>query len=93
MAHKVIPDPYIGDNLLKIGWVEQEDWTYSCSFNVDKESDIFNKKQINLVFEGLDTNANIILNDIQIGEVHNMFRTWSFDVKHLLKEYNNTLII
>lgn len=71
ISHKIIPDPYYRDNLLKIGWVEQEDWTYSCSFSVDKENEIFSKKSINLVFEGMDTNAQIFLNDVELGQVHN----------------------
>ena len=39
---------------------------------------------VELVFEGLDTHANITLNGKLIGSTNNMHRTWTFNVKDIL---------
>ena len=50
---------------------------------------------VELVFEGLDTHAKITLNEILIGSANNYHRTWSFDVKDILKvgDSPNTLSV
>jgi beta-mannosidase len=44
-----------------------------------------------LVFEGVDTHAAVILNNDTIGYCNNMFRTWVFDIHSALKIGDNTL--
>ena len=44
------------------------------------------------MFEGLDTFAEVKLNDEVIGNTDNFFRTWAFKVDSL-KESNNTILI
>ena len=46
-----------------------------------------------LVFHGLDTYAEVRLNDRTILEADNMFRSWTVDVKKLLRPGENTLEI
>ena len=81
-----IPDPFYRDNESKVQWVDREDWEYKTSFDVDT------LKQPNgnaeLVFEGLDTYAEVYLNGTKILEANNMFRTWKVDVKQWLKHTN-----
>lgn len=91
MANKVIPDPYYRDNENKVQWVSKENWEYQTVFNVDKKA--FSKKNIELVFEGLDTYADVYLNDKKILSADNMFRTWRVDVKALLYEKANKLSV
>jgi beta-mannosidase len=55
--------------------------------------DIFNKKNIDLVFEGLDTYADVYLNGSLILSANNMFREWILPVKPLLRETNNKIVI
>ena len=43
------------------------------------------KDRIVLEFKGLDTHADVYLNDWQILTADNMFRGWTADVKNVLK--------
>ncbi len=91
MANKIIPDPYYRDNENKVQWVSREDWEYQTSFNVEEKT--LSKKHIDIVFEGLDTYADVYLNGNKILSADNMFRTWHVDVKSLLKVKTNNLYI
>ena len=86
-----IPDPFVGDNEKRVAWVAESDWEYRSSFNVQAE--VFQRKQIWLVCDGLDTLASLTLNGKQIGETNNMFRQYRFDVKSLLKAEGNEITI
>lgn len=85
------PDPFVGDNEKRVAWVAESDWEYHTTFNV--QSDVFQRKQIWLICDGLDTLASLMLNGKPLGETNNMFRQYRFDVKSLLKAEGNELII
>ncbi len=91
MALGRIPDPFVGDNEKRVAWVAESDWEYHTTFNV--QSDVFQRKQIWLICDGLDTLASLMLNGKPLGETNNMFRQYRFDVKSLLKAEGNELII
>ncbi len=91
LANKLIPDPFYGQNEEKLQWIENEDWEYQTKFDVGEE--IFNKNNIELNFKGLDTYAEVFLNDTLLLQADNMFRLWKKDVKNLLKKKNNVLRI
>ncbi|MEP6676528.1 MAG: glycoside hydrolase family 2 protein [Ferruginibacter sp.] len=91
LANKLIPDPYFRDNENKLQWVDKTDWDYKKNFNVD--SFTFSKKNIELVFDGLDTYADVFLNGKLILQAENMFRQYIVPVKLLLKKNNNELFI
>ena len=83
LDHKLIEDPFILNNEEKVQWVSDEFWIYQSGFSVDSKQ--LDKKHQQLVFEGLDTYANVYLNDTLILEAKNAFRTYKVDVaKHLL---------
>lgn len=86
-----IPDPFVGDNEIRVAWVAENDWEYRHTFNV--QPDVFQRKQIWLVCDGLDTLASLTLNGKPLGETNNMFRQYRFDVKSLLKTEGNELTI
>lgn len=46
---------------------------------------LLSKRQILLVFEGLDTVATILVNGIEVGHSKNMFHRYIFNVKGVLK--------
>ena len=82
----LIDDPYIGLNERKIQWVDKEDWIYETTFLA---SDVIRgKDHVELCFDGLDTYADVYLNDTKILEADNMFRSWRTEVKPLLKSHN-----
>jgi beta-mannosidase len=91
MAAGLIPDPFYRDNEVRVQWVEKEDWEYRREFKVT--STIALKPHIELVAQGLDTLAAIYLNGQKVGETDNMFRTWRFDIKALLRPGQNELVV
>jgi len=91
MANKLIPDPFYRDNEKKLQWIENENWDYKSTFSV--LSDVFKKQHVELVFDGLDTYADVYLNGKLILQANNMFRQWKIDVKKVLKLKDNKLLI
>jgi len=91
MANKLIPDPFYRDNEKKVQWIEKENWDYKTTFNV--MPNVLSKANIDLVFDGLDTYADVYLNGKLILKADNMFRQWKVDVKKLLKPSANKLFI
>ena len=91
VANKLIPDPYFRDNETRLQWIDTVNWDYQKFFNVDAVT--FSKKNIHIVFDGLDTYADVYLNGILLIQADNMFRQYSTDVKSVLKKNNNRLCI
>ena len=89
MANGIIDDPFYRLNERGVQWVDKEDWIYEAVFTAN--SDILNKECIELVFEGLDTYADVYLNDKLLLSADNMFRRWSIDIKGHLRTGENRL--
>lgn len=88
MGSHIPKDIYYRDNVDDCQWIEQRDWKYTKMFQLDT---IPSKAQ--LVFEGLDTYADIALNGIPLGSADNMFITHRFDVSKALRTGENTLVV
>src|SRR5918993_484218 len=86
-----IPDPFVADNELKVMWVAENDWEYRRSFTLN--ADLLSEENISLVCEGLDTIADVYLNGTYLGHAENMFRRWEWNVKNILRDGNNELLI
>jgi beta-mannosidase len=89
LANKLIADPFYQDNEKRLQWISYADWEYQTSFDVDRAT--MSHEHVELVFEGLDTFADVYLNDTKILTADNMFRRWRVDVKSQLKMGTNTL--
>ena len=89
LKNKLIEDPFIGNNEQELQWIENEDWVYSTQFQLNDQQ--LNSQHIELVFEGLDTYADVYLNNelILVGE--NMFFEYKKGIKPYLKIGNNEL--
>lgn len=85
----LIPHPYLGKVEHDLQWIPQRSWDYSLNFNVDDK--IFEKDNIDIVFDGLDTYADVWLNGEKILHSDNMFLCYEKDVKNLLKKKDNEL--
>ncbi len=86
MRAGLIPDPFVGMNEKEVAWVAEEDWRYTCDFDLGEDwskRDSANVRQ--LVFEGLDTFADIILDGELIGEGDNAFIPHRFPLPDTLK--------
>lgn len=86
-----IPDPFVRDNELAVQWVAETDWEYQRSFVV--EAKMFAEDYIYLICQGLDTLADVYLNDHYLGHTDNMFRRWEWSVKQYLQTGDNHLRI
>ncbi len=91
MAAGHIPDPYFRDNNGKVQWVGRTAWIYSRKFNVSPE--LLSRRFIHLRCNGLDTLAVVHINGKPAGRADNMYRTWEFDVKKLLRPGENSIEI
>ncbi len=91
LALDCIPDPFTGDNELRVQWVAEADWEYRHRFDADAE--LLGQSRIWLVCDGLDTLATVSLNGRALGQTHNMFRRYRWDVKPLLLAGDNELVI
>lgn len=89
LRNKAIPDPFYRDNESKLQWIENADWEYRKSFEVKPE--LLAHKNVELVFEGVDTYAEIYLNGKLVHTADNMFREWRIDAKPHLKAGANEL--
>lgn len=85
--NREIPDPFVDDHEKSLQWIGEMDWEYQTTFNVDNIS--FRKHQ--LVFEGLDTFADIYLNDIKILSTDNMFIEYKVQINKYITKGRNTL--
>ena len=91
LAHQLIADPYLINNEQQAQWPAQKEWLYQTTILLTPALVAY--QQIELVFEGLDTDAEIFINGKKIASVNNMFRVWKFNVRSLLKTGNNDLQI
>lgn len=91
LANKKIEDPFYRDNEKSLQWIGKTDWEYRKSFDVSVG--LLKRQNIELVFHGLDTYADVYLNEKPILNADNMFRTWRVSVREKLKPGKNELRI
>lgn len=84
-----MPDPFWKDN--EIEALKLMDYDYEYSLKFDCPASFMGLSKVDLVFEGLDTLADIFLNGNKLGHVENMHRTWEFSIKDLLLSEDNEL--
>ncbi|MCX7847938.1 MAG: glycoside hydrolase family 2 protein [bacterium] len=85
----LLPDPFFRDNeKIWQPWCDR-DYTYCCTFDTDDK--LLACAQVQLVFDGIDTVAEVWLNDVKLAYVDNMFRTWRFPVREFLRREGNEL--
>lgn len=87
MASGHIKDLYWRDNSEKYLWIENENFTYRCTFDAEPN------ENATLCFDGLDTYCDVFLNGEKIGSADDMFIDYRFPVGGKLKEKDNLLEI
>ncbi|MBO9154646.1 glycoside hydrolase family 2 protein [Chitinophaga sp. GCM10012297] len=92
LAHQLIPDPFAGANEKGLQWIDKKDWEYRTSMLVPPAT--FDQyDELALDFSGLDTYADVYLNDQLILQTGNMFVGRQVPVKSALKPGLNHLRI
>ena len=91
LNNKLIPDPFYRDNEKSLQWIGLTDWEYQTEFDVDAAT--LARGHVDLHFAGLDTYADVYLNDAEILKADNMFRSWRVPAKDRLHAGKNTLRI
>lgn len=87
----LIDDPFYRLNEHEVQWIDKKDWIYKTNINIDAA--ILQKDRVVLNFKGLDTHADVYLNEKKILVADNMFRDWETDVKEILQTGQNELKI
>ncbi len=89
LANKKIPDPFYRDNESKLQWIEKAGWDYTLDFDADPG--LLQRRNIDLVFDGLDGQCQVFLNGKLILTANNAFRVWRVPVKGILRAGKNSL--
>lgn len=89
VCNQIIPNPYIDNNISKLKWVEDSSFTYVTTFDLQVRSE--NKYEI--IFEGLDTYAEVYLNNQLILKSNNMFVDYHQVISKYLRDGTNLLKI
>jgi beta-mannosidase len=86
-----IADPFQGTNEKDQQWIERTDWEYRSSFAADDA--LLEHEHVDLVWKGLDTFAEVLVNGHSVLHADNMFRSWRVDVRaRLVKGANQVLV-
>src|ERR1700730_9111784 len=61
LQNHLIEDPFYRDNESRLQWIGESDWEYQTTFQI--EAGELAREHVDLVFEGLDTFADVYVND------------------------------
>ncbi|EFL03991.1 MULTISPECIES: glycoside hydrolase family 2 protein [Streptomyces] len=81
LAAGLIPDPYLGRNEEEVAWVGRADWTYRTTLTGGSGG---GHERADLVFDGLDTVAEVRIGGRVLGRTRNMHRAYRFDATQAL---------
>ena len=84
-----IEDPYYRQNEYTARDLFWQDYIFERSFEVTQE--LLNQDVIQLVCYGIDTLADLYINDTHVIYMDNMHRTWRIPVKEYLHEGSNSI--
>ena len=93
LANGLIPEPFAGTTEPDLQWIGRRTWEYRTQFAPSPE--ITAQQVQELVFKGLDTYADVYLNDsLVLRGTDNLFVEWRIPVKGILRpDTLNTLRI
>ena len=85
----LIDNPFREGNEYKYEWISRSSWTYRTEF--DYPDGLTRGSVVKLVFEGIDTAAEVFLNNKLLGRTDNMFLRYEYNVDQVLKPGKNVL--
>ena len=81
-------DLFMGENILEAEKYEEYEWWYERKFTAPKK-----RRNVYLVFEGVDCLAEYFLNGVKLGESENMLIAHEFRVDDTLRDGENVLTV
>ena len=90
LAAGLIPDPYLDRAEADLVWMHRAGWRYALTFDAVASGE---GERVDLVFDGLDTVASVELNGVLLGSTRNMHRGYRFDVRSVLRDGANELVV
>ncbi|TCD70426.1 hypothetical protein EIP91_003507 [Steccherinum ochraceum] len=88
---KKIPDPFVGLHEWDVQWIGEAEWAFKTEITVTDEE--LAAPAADLVFDGLDTFATVLLNGTEILKTENQFISHRVPVQGQLKAGKNELLI
>ena len=85
-----IGDPFADDNA-DVDWITRTQWNYSTSFEITPE--IYDRSHIHIVFEQIDTLADIYINDSLLAVTDSVHLTYDLPIKDYLHIGVNELTV
>ena len=85
----LMENPFWKDNEDEALKLMDYDYEYITSFEC--EDSVIDSDKVVLHFDGIDTLADIYLNDVLLGYANNMHRIWEYSVKDIIKKNDNVL--
>lgn len=89
VCNQLIPGPYVDSNIDQIQWIEDSTFTYITTFDLQAR----NEFKYEIIFEGLDTYAEVFLNNQLLVKSNNMFVHYQKEITGLLRDGTNILKI
>ena len=80
----LIPDPHFRDNELKATKLMENDFVYETEFSIPDEARAGHRTFLH--FDGIDTLADIYLDEEHLGRADNMNRAWEYDITSLVMD-------
>ncbi|MQS10323.1 glycosyl hydrolase 2 galactose-binding domain-containing protein, partial [Streptomyces alkaliphilus] len=81
LAAGLIPDPYLDLNETALRWTHRAHWRYTTTFEAEP---VAPGERVDLVFDGLDTVAEVLLNGDPVARSVNMHRSLRVDLRDRL---------
>ncbi|KAK8805648.1 hypothetical protein WA158_002304 [Blastocystis sp. Blastoise] len=90
MSSGILEDPYYRDNDYKYQWVGKDYWTYSRDFEVNWD---YSDKDTYIYAKGIDTIADVYVNEKLVGHAENMYRRYWFNINDAIQSGKNTITV
>lgn len=91
LRNGVIDQPFYGTNEHDLQWIDKKNWEYRTVLTLEEKWQTLAVTE--LVFAGLDTYADVYVNNVHALSADNMFRSWTVNVKGLLQAGENEIRI
>ncbi|MCR5178828.1 MAG: glycoside hydrolase family 2 protein [Lachnospiraceae bacterium] len=90
IENDLMGEPTVGEREFEALELMKGEFIFETTFDLDIET--LSSDALSLVFYGIDTLADVVLNGIELGHTDNMHRTWRFDVSSVVSSSNRLTV-